>query len=138
MKVYAARQAQEFPDTHTGRSISLVPLHQQMAGKSRTALRLLFAAVGLLLLIACVNVANLLLARGVARQRELAIRAALGAAARVCGAVLAENLLLAVLGGALGLLFAAWCLAGCIAQPGQSTAFGKRVAQYPPFFSSRY
>jgi len=111
MNAYAARQAQTFPDTHADWGITPVPLHQQVAGKSRTALQLLFAAVGLLLLIACVNMANLLLARGVVRQRELAIRVALGAGrARIVRQILAESLLLSLLGSGLGLFFAALCL----------------------------
>src|SRR3989442_46759 len=111
MDAFAAREANDHPDTHKGWSLKLVPLREQMAGKSYKALLILFAAVSLLLLIACVNVANLLLARGVARQQEMAVRAALGARrGRLVRQLLTECLLLAVFGSGLGLLVAVGCL----------------------------
>jgi putative ABC transport system permease protein len=111
MDAFAVREANAHPDSHKGWSFKLVPLSKQVAGRSQKALLILFAAVGLLLLIACVNVANLLLARGVARQQELAVRAALGASRiRLLRQMGAECLLLASLGSGLGLLVAEACL----------------------------
>src|SRR2546426_7118571 len=111
MDVFAARQANDHPDSHQGWILKVVPLRRQMAGASHTALLILFAAVGLLLLIACVNVANLLLARGVARQQEMAVRAALGAErGHLIRQLLTECLLLAALGSGLGLLVGEVCL----------------------------
>ena len=110
MDAFAARRAHDHPDTHKDSSVKLVPLREQMAGHSKSLL-ILFAAVGVLLLIACVNVANLLLARGVARQQEMAVRAALGAArGRLIRQLLTESLLLAALASGLGLLVAEGCL----------------------------
>jgi predicted permease len=110
MDAFAARRAHDHPDTHKDSSVKLVPLREQMAGHSKSLL-ILFAAVGVLLLIACVNVANLLLARGVARQHEMAVRAALGAArGRLIRQLLTESLLLAALASGLGLLVAEGCL----------------------------
>ena len=87
--------------------IELLPLRRQVEGNARSVLPILFAATSLVLLLACVNVANLLLARATARQREFAIRAALGAGQlRVIRQLLAESMILAFLGGGCGLLLA--------------------------------
>ena len=101
--------ARTYPATNQGVSITLQPLYDRIVGNARPGLRVLFVTVALLLLIACANVANLMLARTTTRERELAIRAALGAGrARLVRQVLTESLVLAVAGGGLGLIVAAW------------------------------
>src|SRR5262245_11116327 len=101
------RLAEEFPDTEKERGALLVPLHEWLVGDTRPALLILFGAVGLVLLIACANFAMLLMARGMARQRELTIRASMGAQnGRLIRQRLTESTLLALVGGATGLIAA--------------------------------
>ncbi|HEU0253487.1 MAG TPA: ABC transporter permease, partial [Pyrinomonadaceae bacterium] len=103
---------QEHPITNAGANVvNIVSLQDSITGNVSTALKILFAAVGLVLLIACANVANLLLARGAARRKEFAVRAALGASRfRIFRQMLVESLLLAVTSGVLGIILATWTI----------------------------
>lgn len=111
MNNIAARIEQANPVTNEGLGVKVNSLHDTLTGDYRQALLILLSVVGCVLLVACVNVANLMLARATARQREFALRAALGASRwRIMRQLLVESLLLALAGGVLGFLLSIWAL----------------------------
>jgi putative ABC transport system permease protein len=125
MKAIATRLEKAYPDTNGQETAVVTPLLDNLVGKYKTNLGLLLGAVGLVLLIACANLANLFAARGAARSREFAIHAAVGATrAQLIKKLLIESFVIAILGGALGFLFAVWVRNGLIAlSPGDVSRF---------------
>jgi putative ABC transport system permease protein len=109
MDLISQRLQQQYPDTNATARITFAPLYQRIVGDVEPVLWVLLGTVGFVLLIACANVANLMLARTAARERELAIRSALGAGrGRLMRQLLTESLLLSIIGGVAGLLLAMW------------------------------
>src|SRR5207248_3103994 len=125
MKAIAARLEKTYPDTNGKVTAVVTPLLDNLVGKYRTNLGLLLGAVGLVLLIACANLANLFAARGAARTREFAIHAAVGATrGQIVKKLLIESFLVAILGGAFGFLIAVWVRNGLVAlSPGDVSRF---------------
>src|SRR5207244_4490651 len=125
MKTIAARLEKAYPDTNGKETAVVTPLLENLVGKYRTNLALLLGAVGLVLLIACANLANLFAARGAARTREFAIHAAVGATRlELITKLLIESFVIALLGGALGFCLAVWVREGLISlSPGDVSRF---------------
>jgi putative ABC transport system permease protein len=125
MKTIAARLEKAYPETNGKETAIVTPLLENLVGKYRINLTLLLGAVGLVLLIACANLANLFAARGAARAREFAIHAAVGATrGQIVKKLLIESFVIALLGGALGFFLAIWVRDGLIAlSPGDVSRF---------------
>jgi putative ABC transport system permease protein len=121
LNLIAGRIEQQFNDSHAGVKARVVPLQEEIVGNVRPILLVLLGAVGFVLLIACANVASLLLTRSIARQKEVAIRSALGASRwRVIRQLLTESILLSLAGGVAGLLIAYWGVPALVAVLPQS------------------
>ncbi len=128
MALIARRIEQQYPDIQEGRTVQIAGLQEQLVRSTRPVLLALFGAVGFVLLIACANVANLLLARATARRREIAIRTALGASrGQLLRHFLTESLGIALLGGILGTLFSKIAMASLVVWAGQYLPRAKEV-----------
>jgi putative ABC transport system permease protein len=133
LDVIAKRLEQLYPIDDRDRGFRVQPLATVLLGDQRLALRMMLAAVGFLLLIACANIANLQLARSHARRKEIAMRAALGASpSRIVRQLLAENVVLGIAGGTLGVLLAYWGLAAIVAHgPSEMPRLGQSRIDAP-------
>jgi putative ABC transport system permease protein len=128
MSIIAARLMQQYPDTNKGFTLRLSPLHQELVAPLKSPLFILVCAVGLLLLLACANVANLILARGTTRRRELATRIALGAGhGRLIRLLMSETLIIVFGGGALGVVLTLLVIPLLAALPVELTPGGQPI-----------